>query len=157
MQHRIRELYLPLLKDRKTMLSSFLNLLQGCSAERTVWTADLTYWMAGQEAAGTADPKWKTEQGYLCLHQELGVMPYYYYDKFWVAMPVYSPPIRLLQEQRGHEVIKQIVSLHGTLTEITRFLPTSCSTGCSKHYVEVKRIWISLLTSSNTVDCCRSI
>lgn len=136
MQHRIRELYLPLLKDRKTMLSSFLNLLQGCSAERTVWTADLTYWMAGQEAAGTADPKWKTEQGYLCLHQELGVMPYYYYDKFWVAMPVYSPPIRLLQEQRGHEVIKQIVSLHGILTEITRFLPTSCSTGCSKHYVE---------------------
>ena len=51
--------------------------------------ADLAYWIAGQQQAGTAKPQWSEEEGFLQLHKELGILPYYYYEpgKFWAAEP----------------------------------------------------------------------
>jgi len=64
------------------MLSSFLALLRNEPAETIPWVGDITYWITGRECDGTADPAWQTEEGYLRLHNSLGVMPYYYYPKF---------------------------------------------------------------------------
>ena len=72
------------------MLEAFLKLLDGGRPDRIVWTADITYWIAGQQQAGRADPAWGTEEGYLRLHRDLGIFPYYYYEKFWAAEPRYD-------------------------------------------------------------------
>lgn len=67
------------------VLDSFIRILQGEPAERAGWTADVTYWMTGEKESGRGDSTWETEEGYLALHRDLGVMPYYFYDGFWVA------------------------------------------------------------------------
>lgn len=118
------------------MLASFLKLLNGDPPDRTVWTADITYWMAGQKASGTADPAWETEEGCLQLHRDLGIMPYYYYGKFWVTAPQYAPTIEFSQEKEGNRVVDRIRTPVGTLTQTSVYLPSSCSTGCTHHYVE---------------------
>ena len=118
------------------MLTSFLKLLRGEPPDRIVWTADISYWIAGQRAAGTSDLAWDTEEGYLQLHQYLGIMPYYYYDKFWVASPRYSGSIELSQETHDNHISNRIRTPVGTLTEASTYLSSSCSTGCTKHYVE---------------------
>lgn len=117
-------------------LNAFLNLLVGKPADRPVWTADITYWMAGEKAAGRFQAAWDSEEGYLELHRQLGVMPYYYYEKFWLAAPRYSPEIRLSQENRAGQCFSFIDTPAGRLVETSVYLPTSCSWGVSQHYVE---------------------
>lgn len=118
------------------MRPSFLKLIRGDTPERAVWTADISYWIAGQKAAGTADPAWDTEEGYLQLHRDLKIMPYYFYEKFWTASAQYSSGIMLSQETQGNRTLNRIETVAGTLTEVNTYLPGSCSTGCTKHYVE---------------------
>ena len=72
------------------MLDAFLAMLRGEIPEPAVWTADITYWIAGRQQSGTAKPEWSTEEGFLRLHNELGILPYYYYEKFWAAEPQYD-------------------------------------------------------------------
>ena len=113
-----------------------MNLLQGEPAGGVVWTADVTYWMAGEKAAGRGDPAWDTETGYLELHRRLGIMPYYYYPKFWTAEARYTNDIRRSSESKGNDTICRIETPLGVLTEVNTYLPTSVSTGCTKHYVQ---------------------
>ena len=121
------------------MLESFLKLLDGQRPDRTVWTADITYWIAGQKASGKSRPDWDGEEGYLQLHRDLGIMPYYYYDKFWLASPQYSGGIDVTHEADGDRSVNSIRTPVGTLSEINTYLPSSCSTGCTKHYVQSER------------------
>ncbi len=118
------------------MLPSFMKLLQGKPAGRTIWTADITYWIAGRKEAGHADPVWDAEEGYLQLHRDLGIMPYYYYEKFWTASPQYSGNIAVSHETQGNQTLNRIRTPVGALTEINTYLPSSCCMGCTKHYVE---------------------
>jgi hypothetical protein len=118
------------------MLASFLKILHGEPPDRIVWTADITYWIAGQKEGGLASPSWETESGYLQLHDQLGILPYYYYEKFWVASPQYSPEIRVSQEMDGRGYTNRIQTPQGELTETNLWLPASCSFGCTRHYVE---------------------
>jgi len=69
------------------MLQSFLRLLRGEPISRIVWSADLVYWLEGQEHAGQASPERFTERGCLELCRDLGCMPYYWYEGFWLAEP----------------------------------------------------------------------
>ncbi len=118
------------------MLDAFLTLLRGERADEIVWTADITYWIAGRTQAGRADPAWKTEQGYLALHRDLGVMPYYFYEKFWVAEPRYGGTVETSTETRGLKTRRRIETPVGALTEESTYLPESCCAGCTKHFVE---------------------
>lgn len=117
------------------MLKSFLDLLQGKPAEKIVWTADITYWIAGQKQAGTANPEWDSEEGYLKLHRELGILPYYYYEKFWIGQPHYTGGIRLEQVVDGSQTVNCIHTPRGTLTEVQVYLPSSSTAGITRHYV----------------------
>jgi Uroporphyrinogen decarboxylase (URO-D) len=118
------------------MLNSFLSLLNGQPASDIVWTADISYWIAGQRYAGAADPAWDTEEGYLALCHELGILPYYWYDRFWLGEPVYDASVSVVTESRGDARARRWRTRLGELREETTFLPQSCSVGCTRYPVQ---------------------
>lgn len=118
------------------MLDSLRSLLHGGDADEVVWTADITYWITGRKHDGTADPAWDTEEGYLELHRELGLLPYYGYSHFWAAQEHYAAGIESGTETEGHRTTHTIHTSAGDLTQETKFLPESCSTAIARHYVQ---------------------
>lgn len=117
-------------------LTSFLQLLNGERTDRPVWTADLSYWISGRRQDGTADPAWATEIGYLELHRDLGVMPYYFYDKFWAGEAVYDGDVRIVESRVDDQTIRTLMTPVGNLEEISVFLPDSCCQAVVSHFVE---------------------
>jgi hypothetical protein len=120
------------------MLEAFLTLLDGGQPDQIVWTADITYWIAGQQDAGRADPAWRTEEGYLRLHRDLGILPYYYYEKFWAAEPRYDGRVELLEAKEGDKTVRRFHTPVGELREESVYSPLSSSLGITKHFVESK-------------------
>jgi hypothetical protein len=120
------------------MLEAFLTLLSGERPGRVVWTADIAYWIAGRQQAGSARPEWSTEEGYLRLHHELGILPYYYYEKFWAAEPRYDGRIGLAEAKNGDKITRRFLTPAGELREESVYSPLSCSTGITKHFVETE-------------------
>jgi hypothetical protein len=118
------------------MLTSFLRLLRGEQSTRPVWTADLSYWIAGRQADGTADPAWRTEQGYLELHRALGVMPYYFYERFWTGRAVYDASVGVREESAGPISVRIWETPVGTLREESCYLPESACHGVTRHPVQ---------------------
>ena len=118
------------------MLERFLKLLAGEEPGGVVWTADLSYWIAGRKQDGTADPAWDTEEGYLQLHHNLGVMPYYYYDKFWAAEAIFDDTVIVTRAPDGTS--QSIETPVGSLREESVYLPRSCCHGIVKHMVETE-------------------
>ncbi len=116
-------------------LDNFLKLLRGEQPGGVVWTADLSYWISGRQADGTADPAWQTERGYLDLHRSLGVMPYYYYERFWTARAVYDGTVRERTETEGRVTRRVWETPVGTLREESRYLPESACNGVTRHPV----------------------
>ncbi|MBN1350059.1 hypothetical protein JXJ21_11660 [candidate division KSB1 bacterium] len=122
----------------KNMLERFLRLLSGDPTAGVIWTADISYWLEAQKASGKADAAWSTERGYLELHRSLGIMPYYYYEKFWAATPEYDTSIKFSQIMRNDQHLKRIHTPEGTVSESSVWLASSCSTGVKKHYIETE-------------------
>ncbi len=123
------------------MLDAFLKLLAGERPDRIVWMADIAYWIAGQQQAGMAKPQWSTEQGFLQLHQQLGILPYYYYEpgKFWAAEPRYDGCVRVIETKEGDKSMRRFQTPGGELREESVYSPLSCSVGITKHFVESER------------------
>ncbi|MBI2441090.1 MAG: hypothetical protein HYV35_06940, partial [Lentisphaerae bacterium] len=121
------------------MRESFLKLLRGEPAGEIVWTADLNYWIAGQKQSGTAAPAWDAEIGYLELHRDLGIMPYYYYDQFWVAEPTYDPRIEVVCAAEGTRTIRRWRTPVGELRQEEVYMPESCSTCCTRYPVQTEQ------------------
>ena len=121
------------------MLDAFLQLLAGQSTDRIVWTADITYWIAGQKQAGLARSEWDTEEGYLRLHRQLGIMPYYYYEKFWTGLPQFDSHVELVETSDGAKTTRVFRTPVGELVEQSVFSPVSCCLACAKHFVETER------------------
>jgi len=115
-----------------------MRLLNGEKPEGVVWTADLSYWIAARRQDGSADASWGTEEGYLRLHRDLGVMPYYYYDRFWVGETVYRPPVNLAVESRGNRTVRTLQTPAGALREESAFMPESCCQGVVGHMVRTE-------------------
>lgn len=118
------------------MRESLLKALRGEKPDRVVWTADITYWMAGQKQKGRYDPRWDTEQGYLELHRELGLMPYYYYPKFSAARAVYDRTVICSSQSAGNTTIRRIATPAGELVQEESWQPESCCSACTRHMVE---------------------
>ena len=75
------------------MLDDLYTLLAGELPSNVVWRADLSFWLSGHpEIAKTVCA---SEESYLEFHQSLGVMPYYYYDKFWAFDSIYDGSVRV--------------------------------------------------------------
>lgn len=84
------------------MRQSFLQLLNGGRPREVVWAPDITYWVDGRCASGSGNPHWQTEIGLLELARELGIMPYFWYGKFWAAEPRYDAHIETLSTHSGN-------------------------------------------------------
>lgn len=83
------------------MRESFFQLLKGERPAEVVWSADITYWIDGCCADGRADSHWQTEIGLLELSRDLGMMPYFWYGKFWAAEPRYDSRIEIRSAAEG--------------------------------------------------------
>jgi hypothetical protein len=119
----------------KTYFENFLRLLEGERPRGVVWTADVSYWISGRQADGTAGPAWKNEQGYLDLHRSLGVMPYYY-DRFWVCRAAYDSSVSVTTKTDGPVTRRGWKSPAGCLVEESRYLPESACQGVTRHPVQ---------------------
>ncbi|HEY3415283.1 MAG TPA: hypothetical protein VGM23_00235 [Armatimonadota bacterium] len=122
-----------------SMLLALRQLLAGKQPGRVVWTADITYWLAGQVQAGTADPAWLTEEGFLALHRELGILPYYYYETFNAFRAIDGPEVEYRVEQQGNTTIRRYLTPLGELTEVSEYMVESACAGITKHFVESER------------------
>jgi hypothetical protein len=120
------------------MRESFLKLLAGEPADQIIWTADISYWIDGQRQIGQANPDWYTEAGYLKLCQELGILPYYWYQKFWLGEPEYDDRVELITKQQDNTCIRLWETPVGCLREESSFMAESCSTACTRHPVNTK-------------------
>ena len=118
------------------MIADLLSTLDGCIPDRPVWTADISYWISGRRQDGTADAAWHVERGYLELHRDLGIMPYYYYDKFWTAEPVYDGGVVLHTWKDGGLTQRRFETPVGSLTEESVYLPASACEGIRQHMVQ---------------------
>lgn len=121
------------------MRDALLALLKGEPAGRRVWTADLTYWMAGEKQRGRGDGAWDTAEGYLALHRDLGVMPYYDYTRFWAARAVYDATVSETWEQDGARSVHRIRTPKGEVREEHLQLPESACSGCTRHFIQDER------------------
>ena len=102
------------------MLENLIRLLNGEKPNGVVWTADTSYWIAGQKQAGTADAAWDTEVGYLKLHQDLGVMPYYYYPKFWTGKAAYDSTVEAQHQSNAGNATMNVKDLAAGVRHLQR-------------------------------------
>ena len=116
-------------------LESFLQLLNGKNIQNIIWTADITYWISGQVFAGQADPDWSREEGYLKLCRDLKIMPYYWYDKFWLGEPQYDNTVQITTKKQGYNTKRTWKTPIGEICEELTFLEESCSTAHTKYPV----------------------
>jgi hypothetical protein len=139
------------------MLQSLLALLKGERAAEGVWTADISYWIAGQQQHGQADPAWKSEEGYLQLCRQLGTLPYYWYDRFWLGRPEYDSSIRVTVYVDGDTTFRTWHTPEGELREEQTFLPQSCSTAITRYPVQTGedlRTLLCLLNHRRLIPDC---
>ncbi len=70
------------------------------------------------------------------MHRDLGILPYYYYEKFWAAEPRYDSHVESIDAKQDHTTIRRLRTPVGELREESRYSPLSCSQGITKHFVE---------------------
>ena len=121
-----------------SMQNALLQLLSGRRTERVVWTADISYWITGRKQDGTADPAWDEEKGYLQLHNDLGIMPYYYYRKFWTGSSVYDSSVTVRTEKQDNKTLKSIDTPRGNLRQEIVYLPESACSAAVKPFVKTE-------------------
>lgn len=139
------------------MLQSLLALLNGERPNGIVWTADISYWISGQQQQAKADPAWQHEEGYLQLCRRLGILPYYWYDRFWLGRPEYDGSIRVSTAVDGDTTVRVWHTPEGELREEQTFLPQSCSTATTRYPVQTEedlRTLIDLLNHRCLVPDC---
>lgn len=117
------------------MISALQQLLNGDTPDEVVWTADISYWISGQRAQGKADAAWDEESGYLQLCNDLGFMPFYWYEDFWLGEPQYDSSVHCSKQIDGLNTITRWETPIGCIEEHQTYLPISGSTGVVKHAV----------------------
>ena len=120
------------------MRESFLQLMRGESPDGIVWTADISYFIFGRCYRGDGDPGWESELGHLKLARDLGTMPFYWYDNFFLTKPVYDDRIEVVQTTEGRRKICTWTTPTGPLRMETVFTEASCSEAIVKYPVETE-------------------
>lgn len=123
---------------------------------KTVWVADLEYWITAQEIHGKAKSSWREEEGFLELNRELGVLPYYWYEDFWVAHEAYDSTIEVKSSREDGRYSRSWRTPVGTIQEEVRLMVESCSWAHVKYPVataEDLRVLLYLTEHSNLQLC----
>ena len=130
------------------MRESFLQLVKGERPSEVVWCADITYWIDGHVANGSASPRLQTEIGLLELCKELGMMPYYWYGKFDAAEPRYDPGIEVVTTTQGRRTIKTWRTPVGSIAAEGERLEGTMTEAPIRYPVQDEReldVWLYLL------------
>ena len=118
------------------MLSSLHQLLLHQPPQRLVWTADLTYWTAGQTPETVAKNGWDSETGHLQLCRDLGILPYYWYENFWAGALTFDT-VTILEETFPDGLHRKTWQTPlGSLTEESRFQSESFSQAITRYPVQ---------------------
>jgi hypothetical protein len=134
------------------MLRSLLDLLDGKNPSQVVWTADLTYWIAGQPEEHRKEQDWESEAGHLNLCRQLGCMPYYWYDRFW-AGEVTSSQVKITNTISGGLNRRVWETPLGNMVEETQILQDGASQAITRYPVQSKddlKILIYILEHSQS-------
>ena len=132
-------------------LTSLLQLLAGQVPQRPVWTADLTYWIAGQPPETVAKNGWDSETGHLLLCRDLGILPYYWYENFWAGSLIFDNVSVQEETFPGGLHRKTWQTPLDSLTEESRFQSESFSQAITRYPVQDAgdlRILLDLLEHS---------
>ncbi len=121
------------------MVQSLLKLLSGEMPKEVIWTADLEYWVAGQIQNGLLPEKYQGEIGRLKLSRDVGIMPYFWYDKFWLGKPLYNHNIEYNVLLEGNKTIYLWQTPLGKLEKIDIYSADSCSQACIQYPVSNKQ------------------
>jgi hypothetical protein len=131
-----------------TRRATLLETLAGAVPKKPVWTADISYWITGNERA-----EYQTEEGYLRFCDDLGCMPYYWYDSFWAAEREF--PAGAVTTSTGADGIERRTTWSAgkrRLERVDRYSSSSWSQATVKHAVETAadlETLIDLVGSSN--------
>ena len=117
---------------------SLFELLHGGKPGGIVWTADITYWISGQNYLGTSRKEWNTEEGYLKLCRDQKIMPYYWYEKFWLGEPAYDSKVTLITDKNGPVTVNKWITPLGEISEEIAFIGESYSAAHTKYAVQKK-------------------
>ncbi|HDY86720.1 MAG TPA: hypothetical protein ENH82_01230, partial [bacterium] len=71
----------------------------------------------------------------LKLCSDLKILPYYWYDKFWLGEPEYDKTVQLITKERGYNTRRIWATPAGEIYEELTFLEESCSTAHTKYAV----------------------
>lgn len=137
------------------MRESFLSVMGGKKADSIVWTADLTYWVAGQMQAGRGRPEWNTEMGHLALCRDLGCMPYYWYEHMTVCAPQYDG-VEVKAEVSGSRRTQTWETPVGRVVMEITALPETSSEAITKYPVENGddlKVFLHILRHRQWVPC----
>jgi hypothetical protein len=103
---------------------------------RIVWTADLTYWIAGQPPRLMTERGWDTEIGHLQLCRDLGILPYYWYENFWSG-ELHSDQVTIHEETYPNGLQRKTWHTPvGELTEESHYQPESFSQAITRYPVQ---------------------
>jgi hypothetical protein len=119
-------------------MTAFERVLTQRTTDSVVWTADLEYWISGREEDGTADSRWRTEDGFLELCQEYRVLPYYYYSTFWLAEPRYDESVRIETDQNRTVTRRIFHTPVGDIWEESAYMRESCSVAHTRFAVQAR-------------------
>ena len=109
-----------------------LALLRGEVPDQVPWFGDLDYWYNALVYKQQLPEKYAGD-GYFQLNRDLGVG--FYLQGYEPFTAVYEG-VEVLVKEEKEERITEIHTPFGSLTEVQRFLPTSCSWAYTKHLVE---------------------
>ena len=121
--------------------------------DRIPWTADLDYYNFALREQGRFDPKYEAADGFLRQHEELGVDPYFNYERFWPYETIYDGATRET-ERRGNDEITTYTIGARTLVGINRYVPEGFSWAPLKYPVETRddlEVFLNILRHTRVV------
>jgi uroporphyrinogen-III decarboxylase len=107
----------------------FVTLMQGGTPDALPLLADLSYWHSAQRGQGKLDARYEGDDGYIRLHEDLGVVFYYDYehDGVWDVSLEGAGTEQIVD---GLDTVHVIRTRSGVLRGRQRYIPSSF---CSAH------------------------
>jgi hypothetical protein len=118
----------------------FLNAFRNKMSAPGILLADLTYWRDARKIEGNLPEKYRGQEGFLKLHTDLGVVPYYIYTLD--DEEIYTGNIGLRMKDTEIETVRDANTFttlyhhHGkTLTQVKEYMPASFCYGFKRYPV----------------------